>query len=186
MRFVPFPAPSSSGDQVVGEHSVPGGLCVLITSPVLEARFPGCAVSTISVVLCISSGELFQDAILLADSNHPGSQEDLISNWEPAHSLVEDAVSGAEIAPCLPALAVAHLPLCLRPGEGLVLSRLALLWYSLNPLFCEQVRLCLRLEPFSGKFSLSPFLFLWLYSLGCYFTLASSGCPQGIQAQSLP
>ena len=36
---------------------------------------------------------------LLADANHPGSQEDLVSNWEPARSLVEDAVSGAEIAP---------------------------------------------------------------------------------------
>ena len=103
---------------MVGEHSVPGGLCVLITSPVLEARFPGCAVSTISVVLCISSGELFQDAILLADSNHPGSQEDLISNWEPAHSLVEDAISGAKIATCLLALAVAHLPPCLWRGMG--------------------------------------------------------------------
>ena len=114
-----------------------------------------CCESTISVVLCVSSGELSQAAILLAESNHPGSQEDLISNWEPAHNLVEDAVSGAEIAPCLPALAVAHLPLCLWPGEGLVLCRLALLWYSLNPLFCEQARLCLRLEPFSGKFSLS-------------------------------
>ena len=43
---------------------------------------------------------------LQADVNHPESQEDVISNWDPAHSLVEDAVSGAEIAaaPCLPAL----------------------------------------------------------------------------------
>ena len=28
---------------------------------------------------------------LLTDVNHPGSQEDMVSNWEPAHSLVEDA-----------------------------------------------------------------------------------------------
>ena len=28
---------------------------------------------------------------LLADVNRAGSQEDLVSNWEPAHSLVEDA-----------------------------------------------------------------------------------------------
>ena len=58
--------------------------------------------------------------ILLADVNRPGSQEDLVSNWEPAHSLVEDAISGAEIviALCLLALAVAHLPLCLQLGEG--------------------------------------------------------------------
>ena len=52
------------------------------------------------------------------DVNCPGSQEDLVSNWEPAHSLVEDAISGAEIALCLLALAVAHLPLCLQLGEG--------------------------------------------------------------------
>ena len=38
-------------------------------------------------------------ATLLADVNHPGSQEDLVSNWEPAHSLVEDAISGAEFGP---------------------------------------------------------------------------------------
>ena len=45
------------------------------------------------------------------DVNHPESQEDLVSNWEPARSLVEDAIPGAEIAPlqlwlqpaCLPA-----------------------------------------------------------------------------------
>ena len=50
-------------------------------------------------------------ATLLVDVNCPRSQEDLVSNWEPARSLVEDTVSGAEIAPfwfwlppaCLPA-----------------------------------------------------------------------------------
>ena len=52
--------------------------------------------------------------------NHPGSQEDVVSSWETAHSLVEDAVSGAEIvaAPCLLALAVASLHLCLWDGRG--------------------------------------------------------------------
>ena len=35
------------------------------------------------------------------DVSHPESQEVLVSNWEPAHNLVEDAISGAEIAPCL-------------------------------------------------------------------------------------
>ena len=43
-------------------------------------------------------------------------------------------------------------------GKGPVCSQLALLWYSLNPLFCEPVRLCVSLEPFVGKFSVS-FLF---------------------------
>ena len=73
---------------------------------------------------------------LLVDVNRPGSQEDLVSNWETAHSLMEDAMSGAEIAPCLLALAVpfASLP---PAGDGPVCCWLALLWYSLSPLFCE-------------------------------------------------
>ena len=80
---------------------------------------------------------------LLADVNHTGSQKDLVSNWEPAHSLVEDAFSGANIGPCLPTLAVARLPLCLRWGNGPVHSQLALLLYSLSPLFCKQAWRCL-------------------------------------------
>ena len=123
--------------------------------------------------------------ILLMDVNCSGSQEDLVSNWEPAHSLVEDAVSRAKIASCLLALAVAHLSLCLWRGEGPVHSWLALLWYSLSPLFCERAWLCLRLELFKV---LTLFFFsLWLsHSLGCYLRLAPSDCPQGIQAPSLP
>ena len=46
----------------------------------------------------------------LADVNHPGSQEEFVSNWEPAHSLVEDAVSGAKIAPFQLWLSPACLP----------------------------------------------------------------------------
>ena len=103
---------------------------------------------------------------LLADVNHTGSQEDLVSNWEPAHSLVEDAFSGAKIALCLPTLAVARLPLCLQWENGPVHSRLAPLWYSLSPLYCEQARLHLRLELFTGKFSLS-----------LLFSLSLSGYP---------
>ena len=92
---------------------------------------------------------------LLADVNCLGSHGDVVSNWEPTHSLVEDAISVAEISSCFPALAITHLPLCLQWGDGPVRSQLALLWYSLIPLFCEQARLCLRLELFTGKFSLS-------------------------------
>ena len=67
----------------------------------------------------------------------------MVSNWEPAHSLPEDSVSGAEIAaaPCL--LTGCHMPA-------------SLFWYSLNLLFCEWARLCIR--AFYGKvpfFSLS-------------------------------
>ena len=48
---------------------------------------------------------------LLVDVSRPGFQEYLVSNWDSVHSLVEDAISGAEFAPfwlwlppaCLPA-----------------------------------------------------------------------------------
>ena len=97
---------------------------------------------------------------------------------------MEDAISGVEIAaaPCLLALAVISLPLCLHVGWGQYEASLALLWYSVNPLFCEQARLYLRLELFRGKFFFLSFSFffpsLWVYlSLGCYLTLVLSDCP---------
>ena len=74
-------------------------------------------------------------------------------------------VSGAEIAPRHPDLAIAHLIFCLWRVEGPVCSWLALLWCLLNPLFCEQAQLCVRLEPSTGKFSLSLF-----FSLSGYLT----------------
>ena len=77
--------------------------------------------------------------------------------------MVEDAISGAEIAPCLPTLAVARLTLCLLQDYGLVCSWLAFLWYSLNLLFCEWASLCPRLELFEGKLSLSLSLSLSLF-----------------------
>ena len=55
---------------------------------------PGCSVSwvccdsTVSGVPCVSSGGLISGCYLLADVNCPASQEDVVSNWEPAHSLV--------------------------------------------------------------------------------------------------
>ena len=109
----------------------------------------------------------------------------MVSNWEPAHSLVEDAVSGAEIAraPCLPAVAVAHLPLP-QGREGRCGIQLALLWYLLAPLFCECT--VQALDPFAGK----VWVFFWSlwrsHGLGCYLRLAPSDCSQDIQAHSLP
>ena len=57
--------------------------------------------STISGVPYVSSGEL-------------------ISGCDPDHNLVEYTISGAETvaAPCLPALALASLFLCLQVGRG--------------------------------------------------------------------
>ena len=119
LRFVPFPGLSSSGDQVLGKCTLPGWTVCLITSPVPAAPFTGCAVGPPSQVSCVSLlGRSSLPVTLLMDVNCPGSQEDLVSNWGPARSLVGDAVSGAEFAPCLPALAVACLPSCLWQGMG--------------------------------------------------------------------
>ena len=54
VHFVPFSGPSNSGNQVLGERTVPGGLCVLITCSRLDARFAGCAVRAPSQVCCVS------------------------------------------------------------------------------------------------------------------------------------
>ena len=109
----------------------------------------------------------------------------MVSNWEPAHNLVEDVVSGAEIAPCLPAVAVtSSRGMGLWWGDGPVYSWLALLWYSLNPLFCEQARLCLRLELLVGKFfffslSLSFFLSLAILQFGLLSQVSSPRLSSG-------
>ena len=53
--FVPFPGPSSSGNQLLGEHTVPRGPCILITFPVPGTWFPRCIVRALSQ---LTSGEL--------------------------------------------------------------------------------------------------------------------------------
>ena len=89
---MPFPGLSSSGNQVLCECTVPGGLCSLITSLVLAALLPKCAMIALLQVCHVSPlGSLSQAVTLLADVNHPGSQEDMVSNWEPAHRFVKDA-----------------------------------------------------------------------------------------------
>ena len=96
-------------------------------------------------------GSWSQGATLLADVNHPGSHEDMVSYWKHAHSLVEDAISGAETvaAPCLLALAVTCLPLggwgegaCVQPPSSpLVFVQSIFLWMG-------QV----NIRAFAGKF----------------------------------
>ena len=109
-----FPGLSSSGDQVLGKRTVPVGPCVLITSQVLATMFPGCALRAPSQVCHVSPLGIRSLAVtLLADVNRPGSQEDMISNLEPGHSLVEDASLWGQDWACLPALGVTRLSLCL-------------------------------------------------------------------------
>ena len=75
----------------------------------------GSARTRLSCTMCLSPLESWSLAATLpADVNRLESQEVLVSNWEPAHSLVEDAISGAEIAPFwlwLP-------PICLHASGG--------------------------------------------------------------------
>ena len=115
--FVPFPGPSSSGDQVLGKYTllqVGGEGCIL--SPPLSQLLSFLGVQQVRLLrcaVCLFWGADLWLLTLPADVNHPESQV-LVSNWEPDRtdsSLVEDAVSGAEIAPfqlwlppaCLPA-----------------------------------------------------------------------------------
>ena len=74
---------------------------------------------------------------------------------------MEDARSLGPRLPLVFQLWLSHT--CLSASgrvKGPVHSCLALLWYSLNPLFCVQTRLCIRLEPFTRKV-----LFLFFSSL---------------------
>ena len=52
--FVPFPGPSSSGDQVVAECTLPSWMVHLITSSVPAAGFPGCIAGVPSQVCFVS------------------------------------------------------------------------------------------------------------------------------------
>ena len=109
--------------QVLGECTVPGGLCILIISPVPAARFPRCVARALSQVCHVSLGNRSQAATPLADVNCPGSQEDVVSNWEPAHSLVEDAKLWAQDcsspfssgSSCLSASGSGEGPVCSSP-----------------------------------------------------------------------
>ena len=112
VHFVPFPGLNSSGDQVLGERSVPGGLCVIITSPVPATQLPGCPTRAPSQVCLLWKADLRPRLYWqMSTSQDPRK----VSSWEPAQSLVEDAFPGTRIvvAPCLPALAVTSLSLCL-------------------------------------------------------------------------
>ena len=117
--FVPFPDPSSSGDEVFGEHS----RCDL--SPPLSLLLDFLGVQLVHLL-----------RRMLTIQNPKKS-------WlatKPACGLVDNASLGLR----LPLPAVAALT-CLSPvGDGPVCSRLALL----SPLFCERAWRYLRLGLF--------------------------------------
>ena len=73
---------------------------------------------------------------------------------------------------CMPA----SLPLV---GHGPVRSWLALLWYSLSPLFCERAWQCPRLELFAEKFFLSLSFFSGYAQSGLLSHVISLRLPSG-------
>ena len=87
------------------------------------------------------------------DVNHPGSQKDVVSSWEPAHSLVEDADPGAKIeaALCLLALAVGCLPSA--SGDGGPYMAAGLLSFGICSILCSVSVPGVLIEPFVTKVS---------------------------------
>ena len=172
---------SSSGDKMLGEHTLPTcGLSYCLPHPSCSVSWV-CSGSTISGVLCVSSREL------ISGCNPPGRCQPsripgrLVQQLRACSQLDGGCHLWGRDCP-FPALAAAYL------WWGLGQSA-ALLWYSLSPLFCEWARSALG-QCFSQEISLSLSLFFlsfWLsHSLGCNLMLASSDCPQGIQAGSMP
>ena len=132
-KAVGLPGPSCSGSLVCHKDTVPGGPFV-------------------------SSGELVSVWDVLADMTCGGSQEDVVSNWKPAHGLVRDVASGAKIA-----VASCLLRTCLSASwEGckwqLALSPLvfARVWYFGKHNRCHSV----ASEPSHRK---CPFFFFPLF-----------------------
>ena len=70
------------------------------------------------------SGALSQVCCVALDVNCSGAQEDLVSNWEPAHSLVEDAgLWGQDWSNPLPSSSGCHMLASLPPAGWPVHSR---------------------------------------------------------------
>ena len=110
MRFVPFPVLSSSGDRVLGECTVPGGQCILITSLVQPLGFPGVLRKHhLRCAICLLWGA---DLRLRNSWQMSTIQENMVSNWEPAHSLMEDAGLWGRDCP-LPSSSGCHKPVSL-------------------------------------------------------------------------
>ena len=148
MHFVPFPGLSSSGDQVTGECTVPGGPCVLITSQSWLLGFPGVLQEQcLRCAMCL----LQRADLRLQPSWWMSTIQDLRKTWLAAGSLFtvwwKMPSMGLRwqqpLAFQLWLSQPAPLPL---GGEGLVCSRLALLWSLHNPLVCEGARLLIRLS----------------------------------------
>ena len=121
VQFVPFAGLSSSSNWVLGECTVPGGLCVLFTCLVTTVWFPGCTMRALSLVYCVSP----QVADLrLQCSRQMSTVQYPRKTWLATGTLLtvwwRMLASAAEIvaACCLPALTVTRM-LSFKPAFSL-------------------------------------------------------------------
>ena len=126
--FCAFPGQSSSGSRELAGCTLPGEVRLLLRGPILSfhARWSGAP--------CVCS-------VKLDSSCDPPSKCRLSrisgSLWLETGSLFAIRLGVPSLGPSLPL----PLPPCLLPavGDGPVRCWVALLWYSLNPLFWERV-----------------------------------------------
>ena len=140
--------------------------------------------------MCLLWGGWSQAATLLADVNCAGSQK----VWLATGTLLTVWWRMPSLGPRLSLtfwLWLPHSCLSASGGGWAGLQLLALLWYSLSPLFCEWPGSALGYS-FWWESSVSLFIYLFFFSLwlscslACYLMLVSSDCPKGIQSGSLP
>ena len=186
MCFVPFPSQSSLSDQVLGDCTVPGGPCILITSLVLAAQYPGYTMGALSQVCCVSPlGRWSQAATLLAVVNCPGSQEDWLATWSLFKVWWRMPVSDWDCSNPLPSGCGCHPHASLPLGGGG-----ACMQQASSPLVFAQ--LCsvsgpgCALEPFTRKLFCFVFPLLRSHSLIGYLTLAPSDCPPAFRFAPYP
>ena len=85
VSFVPFPAPSDSGNWVLGECTVPGGSCILITSPSWPLGVPGVSQEhCLRCAVCL----LCRANLRLQPSWRLSTIQDLRKMWLAARSLL--------------------------------------------------------------------------------------------------
>ena len=184
-----LPGPSCSGNWVLGECIVPGGLWSLMQRPI-----PGCCFRGVPwghsprCAVCL----LWGADLRLWYSWQMWTFQDPRKTCLVTGSLLTvrwkmQSLGLRSEQPLAFWLWLLHL--CLSGERTLNSSWLALLWNlrAHKSLFCEHARgHHVVVEPFARKVL---FLFLslwWSYGLGCYVSLVPSDCLQGIRAWSLP
>ena len=152
LRFVPFPGRSSSGDQVLGERSLPGGRCVLSPPPSQPLGFLGVQWEChLGCAVCL----LWGADLWLRPSWQRSTLQDPRKTWLATGSLRAVWWRVPSLGPRLPLAFRLWLPPASLPlkGDGPVNS----CWLSsgIRSVFCSASRPGCALELFVGTFSLS-------------------------------